>query len=853
MKKSKHNSYTKIHLWITVFCLLFIVLLCSTASAEYDGVRYKLNQMLAQFPAGKYWNHYVTSPGDTVDAKGWFSWDYMDCLTDHSCTVHGASGTTGYYDCNCFDGAIQCYGFANRILYGVFGQLCISELTRRTDIQNIRPGDHIRFISWGDTGHSAIVWDRNGDTLTLYECNYSTTNLCIISQGRTVSLSNSGIVGFYQATNWDSVNQSHSTDSWLDINGFLDGAESGNISGYGTCDVYIGGVLKANDVSDFNSNNGTWSVGTSYEIKDIKAASGHTYLGVHIGSQTGTIGSGGTSVYLKFATTYTVKFNANGGSNPPSNQTKVHGSALTLASGKPNRDGYEFLSWNTKADGTGTTYASGATYSANAGVTLYAQWKSITYIITFNANGGTGAPASITVNGGGTTTLPSTKPTRTGYDFLGWSKSSTATSATYQPGASYPGGKATLYAVWKIKRFTVTFDSDGAGSYSPVTVEYGKTISNLPTPVKRAVSFLGWYTAGGQKVTSSTTVKSNLALTARWSEPTKMTLPSGIKKIDAEAFAGVNTNIFVIPSTVTTIGSKAFANNSNLYTVMVYSRNITPASDAFDNCPNLTICGYSDTPIYYYATAKGIPFKEIVSSSGWVKESEVPVGAEIVSEKWKYDKAETETTTSTETSLDGWTQKDFEWVKKETGTNKYADFPSGFSTSHSLYSKYKTKLTNKETATQKTVVGSTTANVGYIYWHWTLDGRYPTDAANAGKAINVFIWDQSGTDSDGYTYTLFHAFETNSILTPTAGTNTSGNDLDLSGEGIYSTCYHPTYNRASYVSHWWYVTGINSQTYTLYDKLFTYQRTVWVTKESTTKVTESSTIRNVERWVKYGF
>ncbi len=73
--------------------------------------------------------------------------------------------------------------------------------------------------------------------------------------------------------------------------------------------------------------------------------------------------------------TYTISYNANGGSEAPSSQTKNHDKALTLSTTEPTRSGYTFQNWNTKADGTGTSYASGASYTANEAATLYAQWE----------------------------------------------------------------------------------------------------------------------------------------------------------------------------------------------------------------------------------------------------------------------------------------------------------------------------------------------------------------------------------------------------------------------------------------------------------------------------------------------
>ena len=70
----------------------------------------------------------------------------------------------------------------------------------------------------------------------------------------------------------------------------------------------------------------------------------------------------------------TVSYNANGGTGAPSAQYKRTGINLTLSSTKPTHAYCTFAGWNTKADGTGTNYAAGATYTANAAATLYAKW-----------------------------------------------------------------------------------------------------------------------------------------------------------------------------------------------------------------------------------------------------------------------------------------------------------------------------------------------------------------------------------------------------------------------------------------------------------------------------------------------
>lgn len=74
------------------------------------------------------------------------------------------------------------------------------------------------------------------------------------------------------------------------------------------------------------------------------------------------------------------------------------------------------------------------------------------HYVSFDANGGTGGPSKVDKWAGEDLAIPSTKPTRENYEFLGWSKTPTGT-AVYQPGQTYfgtPDENYTLYAVWKL-------------------------------------------------------------------------------------------------------------------------------------------------------------------------------------------------------------------------------------------------------------------------------------------------------------------------------------------------------------------------------------------------------------------
>lgn len=247
---------------------------------------------------------------------------------------------------------------------------------------------------------------------------------------------------------------------------------------------------------------------------------------------------------------YTVSYNANGGSGAPSAQTKYYGKNLTLSSTVPSKSGYTFLGWGTSSTSTSASYGSGATYSANAGITLYAIWRK-TISIYYNANGNGASLGSITtqsVNVYNATTSASitlsnaSGPSKSGYTFLGWSTNSGATSATYAKGVAYTfSSSVTLYAIWR-KTITITYNANG-GSYTGTTsVGYAynnATSTNITItgtrPTKNGYTFLGWSTspsatpsATNSFYNSSTpyTFSANTTLYAIWKKTITITYDS---------------------------------------------------------------------------------------------------------------------------------------------------------------------------------------------------------------------------------------------------------------------------------------------------------------------------------------
>lgn len=244
--------------------------------------------------------------------------------------------------------------------------------------------------------------------------------------------------------------------------------------------------------------NGTVTINKTTSVKNISfscsMAFNLTWGGVYGGTKSA---SGSISIGAK--TSYKVTYNANGGSGAPGSQTKWHGTNITLSTVKPTRTGYSFQGWSTAND-TSVEYASGATYSSNASVTLYAVWKANTYSVTYNANGGSGAPDDQTKTYGVTLTLSTIVPTRTNYDFKGWGTSESSTTVSYASGANYTANAAiTLYAVWElayteprienlsVDRCDLSGTLNETGTYALVTFDWAtdKDITSMEVAYKR--------------------------------------------------------------------------------------------------------------------------------------------------------------------------------------------------------------------------------------------------------------------------------------------------------------------------------------------------------------------------------
>ena len=242
--------------------------------------------------------------------------------------------------------------------------------------------------------------------------------------------------------------------------------------------------LKPNYTVKYNANGGTGAPASQIKSHDVALTlsstkptrTGYSFVGWATSSDATSAEYKAGGIYeINFADTlyavwkaniYTVKYNANGGTGTMADQSHTYAASKKLNTNTFTREGYTFAGWATSDTGI-VVYTDGQsvknlTSVAKGTVYLYAVWEADTYIVTYDANGGSGAPSSQTKTHGVSVTLSATKPTRTGYTFLGWSTNPTATSAIYQSGDSFSDNDdTTLYAVW------IQGCENGSHSYTP--------------------------------------------------------------------------------------------------------------------------------------------------------------------------------------------------------------------------------------------------------------------------------------------------------------------------------------------------------------------------------------------------
>jgi uncharacterized repeat protein (TIGR02543 family) len=269
--------------------------------------------------------------------------------------------------------------------------------------------------------------------------------------------------------------------------------------------------------------------------------------------------AGSTSLYAQWMpSSYTVTYDANGGSVSPTSATYSTGAApLTLPT--PTESGHSFVGWFSAATGGTLVGSAGSSYTPTGSVTLYAQWTADSYLITYAGDGATIAPSSASyTTGSSPLTLPS--PLNAGYVFAGWFSAASGGTLIGLGGASYtPTASVTLFAQWTPGTYTVNFVVDG-GILATTSLSYttGTTPIILPAPSLAGSDFTGWFSApsGGTLLGiagMALTPSSPVTLYAQWrTQPTfTITFVSNGAATSLVPLQGLVGSAVTIPATAT--------------------------------------------------------------------------------------------------------------------------------------------------------------------------------------------------------------------------------------------------------------------------------------------------------------
>ena len=308
---------------------------------------------------------------------------------------------------------------------------------------------------------------------------------------------------------------------------------------------------------------------------------------------------------------YDILYDANGGTDAPAAQTKVHGENLALRTDVPicevkeeairvsldanggtvnprllsaaKTSTYTFAGWNSAPDGSGETYLPGSVLATDTDLTLYAQW-------TVESE---------------TTAIWLPTPVLEHYSFYGWALRADAEEGI--TGYYTPEEPVTLYALWKLETYTISFDGNGGTGVPETQIKtYGVDLTlpdTIPACAKDA--FLGWAghadaVVADYKPGDTFTMDADTTLYAVWLAP-DCVLPGALKTLEEEALMGAAFVYIQLPETTISIQDRAFADCPNLRYIYIPFATTSISRDAFLDAEGLTIMGDPESYAAYYA------------------------------------------------------------------------------------------------------------------------------------------------------------------------------------------------------------------------------------------------------------
>lgn len=379
------------------------------------------------------------------------------------------------------------------------------------------------------------------------------------------------------------------------------------------------------------------STGKTYKDKDIYSITlNKRYANIIFNgsSQTADLTLGATNIgkmydgsnWVDYNVDPVVTFKANGGTGSDYTQTVKYNTSTALTANTFTRTGYTFAGWNTKTDGTGTSYNDKQNVTLTANTTLYAKWTEKTYAVTISAGtGGTVSPSGSKTIGQVTKTTVTATP-NANYEFVNW----TATGGVVVANTTSASTTITATATGTL---TANFRSTATNSLTVVAGANIKSVTGSTDPVILGSTYP--ITATPETGYSFSTWTANPAANATFGSATTANTTVTVKNGSVTVTASATENLYAITvqssnnshGTVTKSADKAGITTSITITATPESGyrfvNWTTATDG------ITIANATDASTTVTATAAGtitanfeeIPLETIyfVNKDNWSK------------------------------------------------------------------------------------------------------------------------------------------------------------------------------------------------------------------------------------------
>jgi uncharacterized repeat protein (TIGR02543 family) len=253
----------------------------------------------------------------------------------------------------------------------------------------------------------------------------------------------------------------------------------------------------------FDSNGGSAVASTIasfdwwFDEPDDPTREGHTFVGWFADAALTTawdfdhdrMPAHAITLYARWSVnSYEVSFAPNGGTAVAA-QTLDYGTLVTEPL-DPTRVGHTFAGWFADAALT-TAWDFTADTVPASDMTLSAKWSVNSYLVSFDANGGSAVSPQSEVFG--TLATEPTAPTREGHSFVGWFADAALTTPWDFAADRVPASDITLYADWSINSYLVSFATNGGTAVPPQSEVFDTLVTEPAAPTRDGHTFAGWF------------------------------------------------------------------------------------------------------------------------------------------------------------------------------------------------------------------------------------------------------------------------------------------------------------------------------------------------------------------------